>query len=65
MPREILYLQVDDGRPLWRLSSEVNDNDAIELPLQPRMSGSCLTTLKRAAELGLGVVALPKPGSLL
>jgi DNA-binding transcriptional LysR family regulator len=43
----------------WRLTKESGSERIVQLNLKPRMVGTCMLTLKRAAEAHLGVVALP------
>jgi DNA-binding transcriptional LysR family regulator len=54
-----LYAKRDNFDPVWRLRSEADPGMTSNIPLQPRMTGACMTTLKRAAQSGMGVVALP------
>ena len=56
---DTLFMRCNDVEPMWRLAPELDRSAVVGVRLRPRLAGSCLTTLKRAAEAGLGIVALP------
>jgi DNA-binding transcriptional LysR family regulator len=45
--------------PLLQLTLESDRTSSVPVNVQPRMVAACMLTLKRAAEAGLGIVALP------
>jgi DNA-binding transcriptional LysR family regulator len=57
--RATLFMKRDQVQPVWHLRRADECARLAHVPLQPRMLGACVVTLKRAAEGGLGVVALP------
>lgn len=56
---ETLFVQRDAAETIWRLVGERDRTAVAEVPLQPSISGVCMTTVKQAAEAGRGIVALP------
>ena len=55
-----LFLHRPNMPPAWRLRAQARaQRDEIVLPLAPRLVSNDMSTLKRAAIEGLGVVALP------
>lgn len=56
---EILTMKLDNADPIWRLHRADDSSQISVTQLQPRLSAGCVVTLKRAAEAGFGVVALP------
>lgn len=56
---ETLFMKRDNAAPVWRMHRENDNSQITEIHLQPRMLGACMVTLKRAAEAGMGIVALP------
>ncbi len=52
-----LFAKRENVKPSWRLTHEKSGEEA-ELPLHPRLLGSCMMTLRNAAVAGLGIVAL-------
>lgn len=45
--------------PAWLLKREDDRAQTAQVAIRPRMEGTCMVTLKRAAEARMGVVALP------
>ncbi|HEY4253878.1 MAG TPA: LysR substrate-binding domain-containing protein [Roseomonas sp.] len=56
---ETLLMKRNGADPGLRLTSESDRGAIVALDVQPRMLGVCMVTLRRAAEAGLGIVALP------
>jgi DNA-binding transcriptional LysR family regulator len=56
---ETLFMRQDEAETIWRLVAEQDRNDFVEVRIQPCISGICMATVKRAAEAGHGIVALP------
>jgi DNA-binding transcriptional LysR family regulator len=54
-----LFVRLDEAEPMWRLVAEQDRTAVDEVPLHPCISGACMATVKRAAEAGHGIVALP------
>jgi DNA-binding transcriptional LysR family regulator len=54
-----LFVKRDNVTPIWNLRHEADKARAAQVAIRPRMEGTCMVTLKRAAEAGMGVVALP------
>lgn len=52
-----LFVKRENVKPSWQLIHE-KTGEAAMLPLNPRLLGSCMGTLKSAAVAGLGIVAL-------
>ena len=44
---------------VWHLRREDDNAQQATVPLEPRMQGECMVTLKQAAQAGMGIVALP------
>ena len=56
---ETLLVRQDEAEPMWRLVAEQDRTTVVEVPLHPCISGVCMVTVKRAAESGHGIAALP------
>ena len=56
---ETLFVGQDGAELMWRLVAEQDRTAVVEVPLRPCISGVCMATVKRAAEAGHGIVALP------
>jgi len=56
---ETLFMRQDESEPMWRLVAEQDRTAIVEVPLRPCISGICMATVKRTAEAGHGIVALP------
>jgi DNA-binding transcriptional LysR family regulator len=56
---DTLFMRRDNVSPIWRLKREGGKGDIVQMALRPLMTGACVVTLKRAAEAGLGLIALP------
>ncbi|MDY0746600.1 LysR substrate-binding domain-containing protein [Paucibacter sp. R3-3] len=54
-----LFMKRDGVSPSWSLTHETDSANTVQVSLRPRITGSCMVTLKRAAEAGTGIVALP------
>jgi len=54
-----LFLRRDNADPAWSLKTSKGPEVSARLSLNPRISGSCITTLKTAAVARMGIVALP------
>lgn len=55
-----LFMRRDNVTPAWRLRHETDKERVVQVGLRPRLLGSCVVTLKRAAaEARMGIVALP------
>lgn len=56
---DALFVMRDNVAPVWHLRHATDQAQTARIDLRPRMEGTCMVTLKRACEAGLGVVALP------
>lgn len=54
-----LFMMRNDVSPVWRLRHSTRKREAATIKLAPRLLSDDITTLKRAAMDGLGIVALP------
>jgi len=54
-----LFMKRGGLAPLWQLKREDDRAQTAQVAIRPRMEGTCMVTLKRAAEARMGVVALP------
>lgn len=54
-----LFMKRDHVTPAWQLRHESAPEKVVTIGLRPRLLGSCIVTLKHAAEARMGVVALP------
>jgi DNA-binding transcriptional LysR family regulator len=54
-----LFMKRDNVPAVWRMRSEEDPSHVVPINLKPRVYGSCMLTLKRAAEARVGIVALP------
>ena len=55
----LLFMRRSQIEPVWNLRHESNNEPPVRLPVRPRIHSACMSTLKRAALEGLGIVALP------
>jgi DNA-binding transcriptional LysR family regulator len=56
---ETLFLRRDTAEPVWHLRLEKDRAVAADISVTPRMTDTCMVTLKAAAAAGMGMVALP------
>jgi DNA-binding transcriptional LysR family regulator len=56
---DTLFMKCDTVETLWSLRRESDRTQIARIELRPRMLSTCMVTLKQAAAVGLGVVALP------
>lgn len=56
---ETLFVKRDNVAPAWNLRHEADKAQVAQVAIRPRMEGTCMVTLKHAAEARMGVVALP------
>ena len=54
-----LFMMRSGVAPIWRLRETRDRSREVEVPISPRFVSDCMSTLKRAAVAGLGIVALP------
>lgn len=54
-----LIMQRLSTNHVWRLMRNDERNVEVMVPVTPRMTSTCMSNLKSAAEAGLGIVALP------
>ncbi len=54
-----LFTKRDNTAPAWHLTHAEDPSRAVNIVLEPRMTGACLATLKLAAQSRIGIVALP------
>lgn len=55
----LLFMRRAQAESVWNLRHEKNHEPPVRLPVRPRIHSACMSTLKRAALEGLGIVALP------
>jgi DNA-binding transcriptional LysR family regulator len=56
---DVLFMNRENSDPVWDLRPEGEASQTTKVRLQPRLLASCMVTLKQAAEMGTGIVALP------
>jgi DNA-binding transcriptional LysR family regulator len=56
---DTLFMKRDPVEPAWRLVAGADRSVVVDVALRPRILGTCMQTLKQAAEQGIGIVALP------
>jgi DNA-binding transcriptional LysR family regulator len=56
---QTLFVKRDNAPVVWRMRHETGAIEPEVITLKPRVHCACMVTLKRGAETGLGIVALP------